>query len=136
MPVFNNWLAKIPKNLAGSMMPLIGSTLFGIFFFFFFNIYLFGYAGSQLQNAGSQLWHVGSFSCAMWDLVPRPGIEHGPPALGAQSVNHWTTREAPGILLKYKLLKRRNHFFLVLFGDFSTLWTPRYYVKPQLKPLS
>ena len=26
-------------------------------------------------------------------LVPRPGIEPGPPALGAWSLNHWTTRE-------------------------------------------
>ena len=26
-------------------------------------------------------------------LVPQPGIEHTPPALGAQSLNHWTTRE-------------------------------------------
>ena len=31
----------------------------------------------------------------MWDLVPWPGIEPRPPALGALSRNHWTTREAP-----------------------------------------
>ena len=36
-------------------------------------------------------------SCGMWDLVPRPGIEPGPPALGAQSLSHWTTREVPKI---------------------------------------
>ena len=29
------------------------------------------------------------------DLVPQPGIEPGPPALGAQSLTHWTTREVP-----------------------------------------
>ena len=29
----------------------------------------------------------------MWDLVPRPGIKPGPPALGAWSLSHWTTRE-------------------------------------------
>ena len=28
-------------------------------------------------------------------LVPRPGIEPAPPALEAQSLNHWTAREAP-----------------------------------------
>ena len=33
----------------------------------------------------------------MWDLVPRPRIEPGPPALGAWSLNHWTTREVPVI---------------------------------------
>ena len=31
----------------------------------------------------------------MWDLVPQPGIEPGSPALGAQSLTHWTTREVP-----------------------------------------
>ena len=34
-------------------------------------------------------------SCSMWDLVPWPGIESRPPALGAQSLSHWTTREVP-----------------------------------------
>ena len=28
-----------------------------------------------------------------WDLVPWPGMEPGPPTLGAQSLNCWTTRE-------------------------------------------
>ena len=28
-------------------------------------------------------------------LVPQPGMEPGPPAPGARSLNHWTTREAP-----------------------------------------
>ena len=36
-----------------------------------------------------------SFSCGRWDLIPWPGIEPGPPALGAQSLSHWTTREVP-----------------------------------------
>ena len=31
----------------------------------------------------------------MWDPVPWPGIEPGPPALVAQSLSHWTTREVP-----------------------------------------
>ena len=34
--------------------------------------------------------------CGMRDLVPRPGIEPGPPALEAQSLTRWTTREVPG----------------------------------------
>ena len=33
----------------------------------------------------------------MWDLVPRPGIEPGPSALGAQSFSYWTTSGVPGI---------------------------------------
>ena len=34
-------------------------------------------------------------SCSMWDLVPRLGIESGPPALGEWSLSHWTTRIVP-----------------------------------------
>ena len=62
MPVFNNWLAKIPKNLAGSMMPLIGSTLFGIFFFFFFLIFIY------LAMLGLSC-RTRDLSCGMWDLL-------------------------------------------------------------------
>ena len=31
----------------------------------------------------------------MWDLLPRPGIEPGPTALGVRSRTHLTTREVP-----------------------------------------
>ena len=34
-------------------------------------------------------------AAGMRDLVPQPGIEPGPPALGARSLNCWTTREVP-----------------------------------------
>ena len=36
-----------------------------------------------------------TLSCSIQDLVPWPGIEPGPPALGAWSLNHWTAREVP-----------------------------------------
>ena len=36
---------------------------------------------------------VWTLSCSMQDLVPWPRIEPRPPALGAQSPSHWTTRE-------------------------------------------
>ena len=43
-----------------------------------------------------QLWHVDFlFAACMWDLVLRPGIEPGPPALEGRSLTHWTTREVP-----------------------------------------
>ena len=32
---------------------------------------------------------------SMRDLVPEPEIKPRPPALGAQSLSHWTTREIP-----------------------------------------
>ena len=38
---------------------------------------------------------VPGLRCSMWDLVPQPGIKPGPPALGAESLSHWTTREVP-----------------------------------------
>ena len=34
-------------------------------------------------------------SGSMWDLVPQPGIEPGPSALGTRSLSHWTTRDVP-----------------------------------------
>ena len=56
-----------------------------------------------VAHAGSLLQQVGSFfsrsmqtlSFDMWDLVPWPGIEPRPTALGEQSLRHWTTREVP-----------------------------------------
>ena len=60
-------------------------------------IYVFGCAGSYLRHLGSLIFIVACkiFSCSLWDLVLLPGIEPWPPALGAQSLSHWTTREVP-----------------------------------------
>ena len=35
------------------------------------------------------------FSWGTWDLVPRAGIEPGPPALGERSLSHWIPRQVP-----------------------------------------
>ena len=51
------------------------------FFFFFFLIFIY------LTLLG--------LSCGMWDLVPQTGIEPVLLALGAWSLNHWTTRKSP-----------------------------------------
>ena len=37
----------------------------------------------------------GFFGCSMQDLVPRPAIEPGSPALGVWSLSLWTPREVP-----------------------------------------
>ena len=50
-------------------------------------------------------WAMLGLSCGMWDLVPWPGIEPGPPALGVLSLGHWTTREVP------------THLFQPVFQD-------------------
>ena len=40
-------------------------------------------------------WSTRDLSFGRQVLVPWPGIKLGPPALGAQCLNHWTTREVP-----------------------------------------
>ena len=36
------------------------------------------------------------FGSTAWQAeLPRSGIKPGPPAVEAQNLNHWTTREAP-----------------------------------------
>ena len=49
----------------------------GLLFLFFL---IFIYLAAPVLNHG------------MWDLVPWPRIESRPPALGIQSLSHWTTR--------------------------------------------
>ena len=59
------------------------------------NIYLFGYtrAGGILSRGMQTL------SRGMWALLPWPGVEPRPPALGAQSLRPWTTREVSNLIL-------------------------------------
>ena len=64
--------------------------------------YLFSCIGSQLWHSAFffvcfSKWNFFFFSCSMWDLVLWPGIKLGPPALGARSLSHWTTREVPKV---------------------------------------
>ena len=48
---------------------------------------------------------AGSLAAArMWDLVSRPGIKPGPPALGARRLRHWTAREVPQLPFLTRLL--------------------------------
>ena len=74
------------------------------FFLFFSFKYLFIWLrrvlvaarGIFIAGAGSLVAACGIFfSCGMQDLVPWPGIEPGPPALGTWSLNRWATREVP-----------------------------------------
>ena len=64
---------------------------------------------------------IWSLSYGMWDLVPWPGIEPGPPALGAQSLSHWTTREAPECKVFEGKVSRDNicHLYYI---PHSTCW--------------
>ena len=65
-------------------------------------MYFFGCSRSQLQSTGSfivacRILSCGilSLSCSMWGLGPWPEIEPWPPALGAWTLSHRTTREIP-----------------------------------------
>ena len=79
---------------------------------FFWLCWVLWYAESSLSQARSLVVACGIFflffssgsmqtlSCGMWNLVPWPGIEPWPPAVGLCSLSHWgTTTEVPYCLL-------------------------------------
>ena len=61
------------------------NSVYRCFCLFVFNIYLFIW----LHWVAYRI-----FNCDMCSLVPWPGIELQSPALGAQSLSHWTTRKS------------------------------------------
>ena len=72
------------------------------FLIFIYSFWLWGRlsCGAQDLRFGARdplLRHADSVAACVWSLVPRPGIEPGPPALGAWSLTHWTTREVPNL---------------------------------------
>ena len=87
-----------------------------ITFYLFKNMYLFTYlAGPGLKCCTWYLWslllHTRSSvaTCKLSVVVcgiqfPDQGLNPGPPALGAQSFSHWTTREVPTFFLHFYLL--------------------------------
>ena len=80
-----------------------------LLFLFVMNVYLFdlslryraSYHGAwALEHAGPVIVGCGlSHSAARGVFVPWPGVDPVPPALTALSLNHWTTREVPALLL-------------------------------------
>ena len=97
-----------PSSLPTGSYKITGRLTTGCLpFLIFLFIYLTAPSlGCCAQDFQPSLWHVNSFSwgmwdlfiCSMWNLVPLPGIKPGPPALGAQSLNHWTPRKVLGHL--------------------------------------
>ena len=77
---------------------------------FYLFIYLFILAAPGLSGGmrDLQLQHADFLVAAcMWDLVPPPGIEPRPPALGARSLTHWTTREVGSLGLHMQTITYR-----------------------------
>ena len=90
-------LPCLANGLSVHSMPGIGCV--------FKNIYKFGCTRSYLQHMGSSVFIVACriVSCGMWDPVPNQGLNHRPPALGAQSLSPWTTREVLGLCLIFPI---------------------------------
>ena len=59
-------------------------------------IYLSFILAAQVFISAHRIFNL---RCGLWDLVPGPRVKPGLPALGALSLSHWTTREAPGGVL-------------------------------------
>ena len=77
-------------------MTLIFSLYYKFHFLFFW--YLFTYLAAL------------GLRYSIWDLVPWPGIEPRPPALGTWSLSHWATLEVPNSAI----LKKKIRFYLWL----------------------
>ena len=54
----------------------------------------------------------------MWDSVPRVGIKPGHPALGAQSLNQWTTGEVLHMILSNR---GEVYIFFLLFPKYRNI---------------
>ena len=86
-----------------------------------FSLSLFFWGGAV---AGCESCSIQTLSCGMWDPVPWLGIEPGPLALGARSLSHWTTREAPHHLFLILTTSQKDWDVLVLNKHFSLFVIP------------
>ena len=88
----STWYSSYPSSCSFYSLRSIEPPVFGYFTYFLKNIYFYVFIWlHRVLIVACRL-----FSCGMWNLVSWPGIETAPPALGAQSLIHWTTREVPG----------------------------------------
>ena len=106
---WNNYVVSQKVYKTFTQFPLLCSNTYIIsitLWFLKMFISLFGCTGSQLQHVGTLIFTEACriFSCGAWDLFFKlwhmgssslPEIEPKPPALGARSPSHWTTREFP-----------------------------------------
>ena len=94
-------IMRLWKPLPCLLLPfLTHAGLSNIMDVSFFNIYFYLFSwlcqvlivAHRIFDLRFSMWIL---SCGLWDLFPWPGIEPRPPAIGALSLNHWTTREVP-----------------------------------------
>ena len=84
------WLDLLPTGKNSDSQPILGPS----FFFFFKEITSYLTVYCLKFFLGHTVRYV---------ELPQPGIEPVPPAVEAQSLNHWTTREVPIPLFKNTL---------------------------------
>ena len=87
----------------------LNALSYAVSFFFFFSYlltYLAAPRGLSCGKVRSFPFGKKTLSWGIWDSVPQSRIEHGSPALGAWSLNRWTTREIPPYILIFPLGKQ------------------------------
>ena len=99
-----------PASLGGSPRSATGSNP-GFFYLFFKNIYLFNFWLHWILVAVCGIFVVGLGLCScgmqaelphgIWDLSALTRDWTCVPWIGKQVLNHWTTKEAPWLLLNY-----------------------------------
>ena len=69
-------------------------------------------------------------------LVLQPRVKPTPPAMEAQSLNHWTTREAPKIIFLRRKIKPDQAGCQKIKSDLALLHKSRCVSENLLKPVS
>ena len=109
--------------------PSAGSTSY-FYFYLFIWLWWVLVAACRIFSCGMQ-----TLGCSMWDLVPWPGFETGPPATGVCNLSHWATREVPHVLL----LNTTTTIYLLLLSTLTITSNARHHLSPseychQLQP--
>ena len=106
-----------PKNFLISWSFLWNSSsfthwiLFKIRFYFFKRNLFIWLCWVLVVARGIFSCGLQTLSCLRWDLVPWPGSEPRPPALAAQSLSHWSTREVSPVLFLFKNVFSISYIF-------------------------
>ena len=131
------------QDLHTSMLGSLFSLKWGLFLDSQFFLKILIYLAHRVLVVACRIFScdMRTLRCGMWDLVPSPGIKPGPPALEAQSLSHWTTREGPilaflrlgcpfpipqthNLTSMYTFDNMASEFLCVFFSHFPLCLTP------------
>ena len=110
------------------------SSLSFLHLFLWTNVFLpFQTSINSLFQVYLFIWLLQVLVAARWDLVPWPEIKPRPPALGVQSLSHWTTREVPNVYnswldigYSFAVSKEMSLFCLDSPSLFCRVWHSKY----------